>query len=162
MLIQWREERWGMVLSANSLGLNYRMTDIHAALGISQMKRLDGYIKRRRNLAYRYKELLMNFPIKFQQMNIDESALHLYPIILSSSSDRSKIYKEMHKNKIGVNVHYIPIHTQPFYKKWDLVRVTFQHQKSIIQGLEYTMYGSLTFKEQDRVGNALEESIKSL
>ena len=53
------------------------MTDIHAALGISQMKRLDGYIKEE-NLAYRYKELLMNFPIKFQQMNIDESALHLY------------------------------------------------------------------------------------
>ena len=146
-----------------SLGLNYRMTDIHAALGISQMKRLDGYIKRRRNLAYRYKELLINFPIKFQQMNIDESALHLYPIILSSSSDRSKIYKEMHKNQIGVNVHYIPIHTQPFYKKMGFSKGDFPvSEEYYSRALSIPMYGSLTFKEQDRVINVLEESIKSL
>ena len=69
----------------------------------------------------------------------------------------------MHKNKIGVNVHYIPIHTQPFYKKMGFSKGDFPASEEYYsRALSIPMYGSLTFKEQDRVVNALEESIKSL
>lgn len=102
------------------LGYNYRMSDIHAALGLSQMKRLDEFISCRRELASRYGELLVDMPLKLPQMNFrDASAWHLYVVGVQSSGSgdiRRHIIETMHDAGIGSSVHYIPVHIQPYYQ----------------------------------------------
>ena len=100
------------------LGYNYRMTDIHAALGLSQLKKIDQFIKRRRELAAKYDVLLADFPVTCPwQDPAGKSAYHLYPILLDSKYDRGIIFEKMRSDGIGVNVHYIPVHLQPYYQK---------------------------------------------
>lgn len=100
------------------LGYNYRMTDIHAALGRSQLLRVDNYVKTRNKLAKGYQELLSDLPLALPRFNAKSlSSLHLYPVELQESAhiQRDKLIKELHAQRILVNVHYIPVHTHPFY-----------------------------------------------
>ena len=98
------------------LGYNYRLTDIQCALGISQLKKLDRFIKRRREIAKIYDEELANdVVIPYQKPNV-KSAYHLYVIQVEN---RDKVFAELRKRGIGCQVHYIPVYKQPFYKtKW--------------------------------------------
>ena len=101
------------------LGFNYRMTELQAALGISQMERLDEFVATRHKLRKRY-DLLLNGSqiIKPFQDEDSYSALHLYPIQINLPEvpkDRKSVFNELRKNNVGVNVHYIPIHTQPYF-----------------------------------------------
>jgi len=103
------------------LGFNYRITDIQASLGISQLKKLDSFISKRRNIARIYNNSIENSLIvkPYNQKNI-VSSMHLYPITLNLgalSVDRKEVFNYFIKNGVAVNVHYIPIHVQPFYKK---------------------------------------------
>ena len=96
------------------LGFNYRMTDIQAALGSSQLKRVDKFIKKRHQIAERYNQALKNLPINIPYQAIEQiSAFHLYVITLRDEKHRTELFNYLRKNGILVNIHYIPIHTQP-------------------------------------------------
>lgn len=104
------------------LGFNYRMTDMQAALGLSQMKKLDRFISRRRELAALYNEKLTNIPgvILPEQLGETRSGWHLYMIQLDPSiiqTSRRKIFDEMRALNIGVHVHYIPVYWHPYYQR---------------------------------------------
>ena len=102
------------------LGFNYRMTDIQAAIGLSQIKRLDQYIKSRNEIAKIYNKNLSNLPVllPFEAPNT-YSSYHLYPILIKANSNfktQRQVYDELRKNDIGVNLHYIPVHRHPYYE----------------------------------------------
>jgi UDP-4-amino-4,6-dideoxy-N-acetyl-beta-L-altrosamine transaminase len=103
------------------LGFNYRMTDIQAALGVSQMQRLDEFVQYRHVLKNRYDELLSDLPIIRPYQSTDShSALHLYPIQLELeklNKSHQEIFHELRESGLGVNIHYIPVHTQPYYQR---------------------------------------------
>ena len=103
-----------------SLGYNYRMNEIQAALGCEQLKRIDNFILKRHVLADRYNKKLSNLPFNLPTKIPDTySSFHLYVISLSENlkkSMRLKIFKKMRKRGIEVNFHYIPVHLHPYYK----------------------------------------------
>ncbi|MDY6841894.1 MAG: UDP-4-amino-4,6-dideoxy-N-acetyl-beta-L-altrosamine transaminase, partial [Pseudomonadota bacterium] len=102
------------------LGFNYRMTELQAALGISQMDRLDAFVARRHELAQRYDQLLADLPVTMPWQHPDSySGLHLYVIRLqpdSISKSHRQVFESLRAQGIGVNLHYIPVHTQPYYQ----------------------------------------------
>jgi len=102
-----------------SLGYNYRITDIQCALGLSQLNKLEGWITKRNWIAREYNEAFSQeesiSPLKVTKEIVH--AYHLYVIKLPDRELRDNVYKEMHKHNIGVNVHYIPVHLHPYYKK---------------------------------------------
>lgn len=104
-----------------ALGFNYRMTDIQAALGLSQLERLDSFVNQRHQLASVYNTELAELPLllPFQHQDI-YSACHLYVVQVDSNSNytggRNRLFNQLRKAAIGVNVHYIPVHTQPYYQ----------------------------------------------
>lgn len=113
------------------LGFNYRMTDLQAALGRSQMDRLDELVSRRNELAKRYDQELAGFKT-IQPLRIDDdcySSFHLYVIRLSSDAKigRTELFSALRDDGIGVNVHYKPIHTQPYYEKLGFKPQDFEH-----------------------------------
>ncbi|RZI58176.1 MAG: UDP-4-amino-4,6-dideoxy-N-acetyl-beta-L-altrosamine transaminase [Zymomonas sp.] len=98
------------------LGFNYRMTELQAALGVSQVERLDSYVARRHALADRYDELLQALAIVLPTRTAEAfSALHLYPVRVPAAA-RGEVFQTMRDAGVGVNVHYIPIHLQPYYQ----------------------------------------------
>lgn len=113
-------EEGGWYYEQIELGYNYRITDIQAALGTSQLTRLDEFVARRRYLARRYDQLLAGLPVKTPwQREADSSAWHLYVVKLDSErcgKSRREIYEKLRKAGILINVHYIPVHLQPYYR----------------------------------------------
>lgn len=102
------------------LGFNYRMSDIHAALGLSQLSKLDIFIQARTQQANHYKESLKNLPIRFLQVPENtESAWHLFVIQLNDDSplNRECLYNKLHSHNIGCQIHYIPVYLQPYYEE---------------------------------------------
>lgn len=103
------------------LGFNYRMTDIHAALGLNQMLSLDEFVKRRHEIAERYNAELRSLPITTpHQASGTYSSYHLYPICVNetkSGKTQRQVYDTLWKNGIAANLHYIPVHRQPYYEK---------------------------------------------
>lgn len=101
------------------LGFNYRMTDIQAALGLSQLKKIDTFLSRRREIAKIYNEAFVNEPLLQipEQLNGTNSGWHLYMLQLSEKLNRKKIFNEMRELNIGVHVHYIPVYWHPYYQK---------------------------------------------
>lgn len=101
------------------LGYNYRMTELQAALGINQLRSIEAFIGRRQAVRARYDEELAGLPLVLPPADEDgRSALHLYPVQLpvGHESRRAKVFDGLRRRGIGVNVHYIPIHTQPYYR----------------------------------------------
>jgi len=137
------------------LGFNYRMTELQAALGVTQMDRLDEFVTARHNLQERYDLLLDSSIIKPYQDQDSYSALHLYPIQInleSTNKSRQNIFNELRKNDIGVNVHYIPIHTQPYYQKFGYQKGDFPNaEKFYSRNLSLPLYFDMTYEQQDFV-----------
>jgi UDP-4-amino-4,6-dideoxy-N-acetyl-beta-L-altrosamine transaminase len=99
------------------LGYNYRMTDMQAALGASQMQRINDFVRKRHAIAAQYNKALADLPVVLPWQNPDAlSAYHLYPIQIDSSRSREQVFTRLRSAGIGVNVHYIPVHTQPYYQ----------------------------------------------
>lgn len=101
-----------------TLGYNYRMTDIQAALGVSQMDKLDRFVARRREIAAQYNQAFSEnegITIPYQHPAA-ESSWHLYVIRWNQGTDRAKVFEELRSRNIGVHVHYIPVYNQPYYK----------------------------------------------
>jgi dTDP-4-amino-4,6-dideoxygalactose transaminase len=103
------------------LGYNYRLTDIHSALGISQLKKLDNFIRRRREIVETYRQAFKGnafFELPVEKSYV-KSSWHLYPIRLKDKykHSRAKIFRELRERGLGVQVHYIPVHLQPYYQQ---------------------------------------------
>jgi UDP-4-amino-4,6-dideoxy-N-acetyl-beta-L-altrosamine transaminase len=146
------------------LGLNYRMTDIQAALGASQYSRLDEFVAGRNRIATRYNERLADFPVSTQKGSPETcSAYHLFVIKLTQENhvrDRKHIFRSMREAGIGVNVHYIPVHTHPHYKKMGFNYGDFPEAERYYEAaLSIPMYPDLTDKNQDYVLGTLRRSL---
>ena len=141
-----------------ALGFNYRMTDIHAALGRSQLKRIDEFVACRRQLATRYDELLAELPIVPLQHNLDaESSFHLYVIRVDKES-HMKVFSFLRNAGIGVNLHYIPVHTQPYYCQKGFSKGDFHVAESYYrEAVSLPLYPELREQQQDAVVSALYE-----
>ena len=116
-----------------SLGHNFRMTDLQASLGLSQLKKLESFIQTRNDLAYRYKIRLNGLPISFQKvLNNAKSSYHLFVIKLNESrvKERNMLYKYLIKKKILVNLHYNPIYLQPYYQAKGFKRGSCQNAET--------------------------------
>ena len=142
------------------LGFNYRMTDIHAALGLSQARRLDEFVAKRRTIAKRYDELLANMPIVTPWQHPDSySSYHLYLIRLKPgeiSKTHRQVYEAMHAAGILVNLHYIPVYRQPYYEQMGF-RVGYcpEAEQYYSEVLSVPMYPGLTEAQQTRVVDSL-------
>jgi dTDP-4-amino-4,6-dideoxygalactose transaminase len=148
------------------LGYNYRMTELQAALGVSQMTRLDAYVTRRHQLALRYDELLAKLPVTTPWQHPDcYSALHLYPIRLQLDNLQKShvhIFESMRAQGVGVNLHYIPIYAQPYYQRMGFKPEDFpQSQAYYREAMSLPMYQTLTDAQQDRVVSALSLALQS-
>lgn len=140
------------------LGYNYRLTDIQAGLGLSQLKKLDLFIQRRTELALRYNLLLKEKPIGLPLVKPERvNAWHLYVIQINN---REKVYKYMLSKGIGVNVHYIPVYWHPYYQKLGYQQGLCPVAEDYYQkALTIPLYFSLTDKEQELVIQTLFEVI---
>ena len=145
-----------------NLGFNYRLTDIQAALGLSQLKRLDQFVARRQALADRYYEKLQALPLETPiVLPFNQSSYHLYVIRLKLNQltrSKSEIFSELRQKGIGVQIHYIPIHTQPYYQKLGFKLGQFSKAESYYQeALSLPIHYDLDDKEQDYIVQTLKE-----
>lgn len=141
------------------LGFNYRMTDIQAALGLSQLSRLNSYIDKRHELARTYDQEFKNSSIQLPfRKPENKSALHLYIIQVEELKHKS-IFHDLRKNSIGVNLHYIPVHTQPYYQKLGFKWGDFPNSEAYCRrALSLPIFPKITIEEQRYVIN----TVKSL
>lgn len=147
-----------------ALGFNYRMTELQGALGLSQLARLDEYVARRHAIARRYDERLADLPVVTPWWHPDGySGLHLYVIRLAldaGSSRRRRVFESLRELGVGVNVHYIPVHTQPHYKKMGFRLGDFpQAERYYAEAISLPMYVNLSGEQQDVVLAGLEASL---
>lgn len=154
------EERGGWYYEQNDLGYNYRMTDIQAALGTSQMQRLNFFVQRRRQIATRYDAALSSLPVITPwQDTRGSSSYHLYPINVDETRTRRtrrEVYDALQQGGVRVNVHYIPVHTQPYYQRLGFKPGDFPAAERYYRNaISLPMYSALTDSDQDQVVNAL-------
>jgi len=138
------------------LGYNYRMSDLHAALGLSQLTKIDKFIQARRQLAKRYMKDLSNLSILLpSEKDLHESSWHLFMIELTNQ-DRKVVYDELHDLGIGVNVHYIPIHLHPYYQKLGFACGQFPNAEAFYaKALTIPLHVELSNEDQTKVIAAL-------
>jgi len=135
------------------LGFNYRLTDIQAALGLSQLTRLPPQRDRRDALARRYDERLRGLPLKLPVRLADrESSHHLYVVEVEDGISRLAVYDALRAAEIGVNVHYIPIHLQPYYRRLGFQPGDFPAAEAYYRGaITLPLFPAMTEDQQDRV-----------
>lgn len=146
------------------VGYNYRMTELQAALGVSQMKRLDDFVERRQDLAARYNSLLADLPLVTPMCtDINYSAFHLYVVRLKLDQiivSRRKVFEALRDCGIGVNVHYIPVHTQPYYASMGFKVGDFpEAERYYEEAISIPLFATMTYNEQDEVVRALQMAL---
>jgi UDP-4-amino-4,6-dideoxy-N-acetyl-beta-L-altrosamine transaminase len=143
------------------LGLNYRLTDLQAALGMSQITRLDEFVTRRGELAARYDTMLGNLPVTTpQQIPESKSSWHLY-VICVPADDRRRVFEGMRQAGIGVNVHYIPVHLQPYYQDLGFSLGDFPVSENYYRkAITLPLHPGMTEADQNRVVAVLKRLIE--
>ncbi|MGI9204993.1 MAG: UDP-4-amino-4,6-dideoxy-N-acetyl-beta-L-altrosamine transaminase [Woeseiaceae bacterium] len=144
------------------LGYNYRLTDLHAAIGVSQLERLEQYVSRRSELARRYDQALTDLPIQLPTVaESNNSAHHLYTIRMPSDSPAERqrnVFDALRERGIGVNVHYIPVHLHPYYRQLGFSDGQFPeaelHGRTAIT---LPLFPTMTDDEQAAVINAVKD-----
>ena len=137
-----------------ALGFNYRMTDMQAALGLSQIERLNDFVKRRHDIAKVYEQKLDGLPLILPFQHQDTySAFHLYVVQIDPSfsyqGGRDRLFKVLREAGIGVNVHYIPVHRQPYYQAMGFKQGAFPHAEQYYEhAITLPMYPGLKEEEQ--------------
>jgi UDP-4-amino-4,6-dideoxy-N-acetyl-beta-L-altrosamine transaminase len=144
------------------LGFNYRMTELQAALGVSQMQRLDASVARRHELAQRYDQLLADLPVITPWQHPDGySGLHLYVVRLQLdkiSKTHLEVFEAMRERGIGVNLHYIPVHIQPYYQRMGFQLGDYpQAERYYAEAISLPMFQTLSDSQQDQVVAALQK-----
>ncbi len=146
------------------LGFNYRMSDLQAALGVSQMARLDEFITKRHLLAERYRQELKDLPLILPWQQQDTySAYHLYVIRLpeKTAHTHKQVFVDLRARGIGVNIHYIPVHLQPYYQHLGFKKGDFPNAESYYKtAISIPMYSALTVEDQSYVISSLKEVLK--
>ncbi len=158
-----REEQW--YYEQTLLGHNYRMTDIQAALGQSQLKRLNEFVDKRRALVERYNAALDGDKFVLpSSASYNCPAWHLYVVQLKTealSHSRDHVFKAMRNSGIGVNLHYIPVHLQPYYRQFGFGVGDFPHAEAYYSvAMTLPLYPQLTHEEQDYVIKTLTENLQ--
>lgn len=146
------------------LGFNYRMTELQAALGVSQLQRVDEYVAKRHQLAHRYHELLKELPLSTpKQVSNRYSGFHLYIIQLNLdeiTQSKRTVFEYMRKQKIEVNLHYIPVHTQPYYQRMGFKVGDYPHSENYSnRAITLPLFPALTHNEQDYVVANLKKAV---
>ena len=148
----------------HSLGFNYRITDMQAALGISQLKKLDSFVKRRKEIASKYDEAFFNSIVKPLYSFNQNSSYHLFVVKVDFSKlniSKVELFNKMREKNIGLQLHYIPINKQPYYKS-----LGYGNEDTPIMNIYYDecfslpMYSSLSNEEQEYVIKTLFEVLK--
>jgi len=144
------------------LGFNYRLTELQAALGLSQLQRLPQFLAARQQAVVNYQKLLKDLPLQLPTAAADGvSAWHLYIIRLDDADLRLRVFESLRAAGIGVNVHYIPIHTQPYYQQlgfqWGDFPAAERFYSTIIS---LPMYADLSYPQQQQVAEALQTSLQ--
>ena len=140
------------------LGFNYRLTDIAAALGLSQFQRLDSFVARRNEIARDYDSLFFGSTFTTPTIHNDVlSAFHLYVIRMAFTGDQKQRFFDLaHKNGVGLNVHYIPIYRQPYYSHMGFDSADFPvAEKYYSEAVSIPMYADLTYEQQQHVASVL-------
>jgi len=142
------------------LGFNYRMTDIQASLGLNQLKRVDSYIEKRNSIANRYNELLKDLPLSTPLVkDASISSFHLYIIQLrlnEITKTHKEVFTELREKGIGVNLHYFPVHLQPYYQKLGFKEGDFPNaEKYFRKSISIPMYPTITDEEIEYVVKSL-------
>ncbi len=148
------------------LGFNYRMTELQAALGVTQMERLDQFVARRHQLARRYDDLLAGLPVTTPWQHPDSySGLHLYVIRLQLDKigkTHRQVFEALRELGIGVNLHYIPVHTQPYYQRMGLGSGDFpEAERYYAEAISLPMFQTMTEAQQDEVIAALRKALSA-
>jgi len=138
------------------LGFNYRMSEIHGALGLSQFQRIDKFLSTRHKIAKKYEASLADLPIVTPWQHPDGvSSYHLYPIRISKSDHgltQKQVYKALHLANIKVNLHYIPVYLQPFFKNKGFKRGYCKNAENYFQeAISLPMYAEMTQAQQEEV-----------
>lgn len=148
----------------HSLGFNYRITDIQATLGISQLKKLDSFVKRRKEIALKYDKAFLNSVVKPLYSFNQNSSYHLFVVKVDFSKlniSKIELFNKMREKNIGLQLHYIPINKQPYYKS-----IGYGNEETPIMNRYYDecfslpMYSSLSNEEQEYVIKTLFEILK--
>ena len=148
----------------HSLGFNYRITDMQAALGISQLKKLDSFVKRRKEIALKYDKAFLNSVVKPLYSFTKNSSYHLFVVKVDFSKlniSKVELFNKMREKNIGLQLHYIPINKQPYYKS-----LGYGNEDTPIMNRYYDecfslpMYSSLSYEEQEYVIKTLFEVLK--
>jgi len=144
------------------LGYNYRLTDIQAVLGLSQLQRLSNYVERRHAIARRYGDQLAALPLvlPYQSPNT-HSALHLYPVQSADARQRRHVFDGLRAAGVGVNVHYIPVHLQPYYRRRGHAAGEYPHAEAYYErAVSLPMFPTLNEAQQDHVVATLGELLR--
>lgn len=155
--IRRRPDVAGWYYEVEELAFNYRLTDIQAALGTSQLRKLDRFIARRNELAARYREVLADLPLELPPA-APRGTMHAYHLFVIRVADRGRVYDEMRAHGIGVQVHYLPIHQHPLYRH---SATSVPNADAAYEGLlSLPLFPSLTFGQQDRVVEVLRRALR--
>ena len=146
------------------LGHNYRMTDLQAALGLSQLDRLDELVERRNALARRYDDLLSGIPLVLPTIRPGNiSAFHLYVVRLRANvvqRSQREVFDSLRRNGVGVNLHYMPVHLQPYYRKLGFTSGMYPEAERYAQeAMTLPLYPALREAEQDTVVSLLTKAL---
>tara|TARA_B110000008_G_scaffold277487_2_gene318879 strand:- start:1638 stop:2804 length:1167 start_codon:yes stop_codon:yes gene_type:complete len=145
-----------------ALGFNYRMTDIQAALGLSQLKKLDDYVTHRQLIAKRYDQNFYDFPMDIPVIAKNcFSAFHLYSIQLHDADIRRRVFDDLRSHGIGVNIHYIPVYRQPYYQNIGFKISDFPNAETFYsRAISLPMYPTMTECQQNRVIQTLHTALQ--
>lgn len=149
------------------LGFNYRMTDIQAALGVSQLDKLDRFVERRRQIAARYQSLLSGLPLTLPSAQQEaDSAWHIYVVRVQTNrlhQSRLELFEALRAAQIGVNVHYIPVHLQPYYRALGFKVGDFPQAEAYYrQAISLPIFPGMTDEQQDYVVDQLKRLLIKL
>ena len=152
------ESEGGWYYQMVDLGYNYRMSEMQAALGLSQMKRLDAFVARRNVLAERYDRVLADLPLTRPAQHTDSySSYHLYPVQVA---ERARVFADLRDVGIGVNVHYIPVHLQPYWAARGFAQGDFPNAETYYaHAISIPLYAGLSDTDQDTVVAALAHAL---
>ncbi len=159
---QFKDKMW--YYEQQTLGFNYRLSDLHAALGLVQLRKLESFIQKREILFDRYCEKLsdisiLKLPIT-TRLNGHRTAWHLFVIELENQELRERVYQILRDKEVGVNVHYFPIHLQPYYRALGFKKGDFPEAEDYAaKALTLPLYPALTYEQQDLVISYLFEAL---